>query len=85
MASLNNVVLARLGWKISNQSLLWVDSLRGKYLKNGVSFLLAPNPLSSWLWKRLLSNRRVVEKGACISILSGCMVDVWRSMDSFHG
>ena len=80
MAFLNNTVLARMGLKmVSNQPFLWVDSLRGKYLKNGVSFLHAPpNPLSSWLWKRLLSNRRVVEKGACISIPIGCMVDVWK-------
>jgi hypothetical protein len=82
MASLNNAVLARLGWKmVSNQPLLWVDSFRGKYIKNGVSFLHAPpNPLSSWLWKRLLSIRRVVMKGACISIPSGRMVDVWKSL-----
>ncbi|GLT68113.1 hypothetical protein SLA2020_403720 [Shorea laevis] len=54
----------------SNQPLLWVDCLRKKYLKNGISFLNAsPNPLASWLWKGLLKNREVVSKGACISIL----------------
>jgi hypothetical protein len=81
MDSLNNALLARLGWKmVSNQPLLWVDSLRGKYLNNGVSFLSAPpNPLSSWLWKGLLRNRMVVEKGACISISNGRLVDVWKS------
>jgi hypothetical protein len=48
MASLNNALLARFGWKmVSNQPFLWVDSLSGKYLKK-VSFLSAPpNPLSS--------------------------------------
>jgi hypothetical protein len=81
MVSPNNALLARLGWKlVSNQPLLWVDSLRGKYLKNGVSFLNAnPSPFSSWLWKWLLRNRKVVEKGACISISNGCLVDVWKS------
>jgi hypothetical protein len=55
MESLNNSLLARLGWKMtSNQSLFWVNSLRGKYLKNGVSFLNAPSTHSSWLWKGLL-------------------------------
>jgi hypothetical protein len=45
MDSLNKALLARLGWKmVSNQPLLWVDSLKGKYLKNGVSFLDAPPP-----------------------------------------
>jgi hypothetical protein len=81
MESLNNSLLARLGWKMtSNQPLFWVDSLRSKYLKNGMSFLNAPsNSLSSWLWKGLLKNRRVVEKGACISISSGVNVDIWNS------
>jgi hypothetical protein len=81
MESLNNTLLARLGWKLtSNQSSFWVDSLRSKYLKNGVSFLNAsPNPMSSWIWKGLLKNRKVVEKGACISISSGVHVDIWNS------
>ncbi|XP_059436361.1 uncharacterized protein LOC132169326 [Corylus avellana] len=81
MESLNNSLLARLGWKMtSNQSLLWVDSLRSKHLKNGISFLnAASNPSSSWLWKGLLKNRKVVEKGACISISSGLNVDIWSS------
>jgi hypothetical protein len=81
MESLNNSLLVRLGWKLtSNQSLFWVKSLRGKYLKNGISFLNAPYiPSSSWLWKGLLKNRRIVEKGACISISCGINVDVWNS------
>jgi hypothetical protein len=54
MEALNDSLLARLGWKmVSNQPLLWVDSLRGKYLKNGISFLNAPyNALSSWFVER---------------------------------
>ena len=81
MEVINNSLLARIGWKMtSNQPHLWVDSLRGKYLKHGVSFLDAPsNALSSWLWKWLLKNRKVVEQGACISISSGRNVDVWNS------
>jgi hypothetical protein len=81
MEATNNSLMARIGWKMtSNQPHLWVDSLRGKYLKNGVSFLATPsNALSSWLWKGLLKNRKVVENGACISISSGLNVDVWNS------
>jgi hypothetical protein len=81
MEFLNNSLLARLGWKLtSNQPLLWVDALRGKYLKNGVSFLNAPpNLSSSWIWKGLLKNRKVVQKGACIAISSGLNVEVWQS------
>jgi hypothetical protein len=62
MESLNNALLARLGWKMtSNQSSFWVDSLRSTYLKNGLSFLNAYlNPMSSWIWKGLLKNRKVV-------------------------
>jgi hypothetical protein len=79
MEAMNNSLLARLGWKMaSNQPHLWVDSLRSKYLKNGVSFLNAPyNPLSSWLWKGLQKNRKVVEQGACLSISSGLNIDIW--------
>lgn len=53
MESLSNSLLVKLGWKpTSNQSLFWVDSLRGKYLRNDVSFLNAPSiHSSSWLWK----------------------------------
>jgi hypothetical protein len=35
--------------------------------------------MSSWIWKGLLKNRKVVEKGACISISSGVHVDIWNS------
>jgi hypothetical protein len=78
---INNSLLARIGWKMtSNQPHLWVDSLRDKYLKHGVSFLDAPsNALSFWMWKGLLKNRKVVEQGACISISNGLNVDVWNS------
>jgi hypothetical protein len=81
MEALNDSLLARLGWKmVSNQPLLWVDSLRGKYLKNGVSFLNAPlNASSSWLWKGIQKNKKVVERGAGISISSGLNVDVWKN------
>ncbi|XP_059440565.1 uncharacterized protein LOC132173020 [Corylus avellana] len=81
MEAINNSLLARLGWKLtSNQPLIWVDSLRSKYLKHGVSFLNAPsNALSSWLWKGLLQNRKVVEQGACISISSGQNIDIWNN------
>jgi hypothetical protein len=81
MEVINNSLLARIGWKmVSNQPHLWVDTLRGKYLKRGISFLNAPsNVPSSWLWKGLLRNRKVVEQGACISITSGLNVDIWNS------
>jgi hypothetical protein len=65
----------------SNQSIFCVDSLRSKYFKNGVSFLNAsPNRMSSWIWKGLLKNRKVVEKCACISISSGVHVEIWNSL-----
>jgi hypothetical protein len=36
----NSSLLARLSWKMTtNQPLLWVDALRGKYLQHGISFL----------------------------------------------
>jgi hypothetical protein len=77
----NHSLLARLGWKLtSNQPLLWVEVLREKYLKNGVSFLNAPhNPSSSWHWRGLLKSRFVVQKGAYIAISSDLNVEVWQS------
>jgi hypothetical protein len=74
----NSSLLARLGWKMTtNQPLLWVDALRGKYLQHGISFLNAPfNSLSSRIWKGLLKNRKVVELGACISISNDLNIDV---------
>jgi hypothetical protein len=67
MEFINSSLLARLSWKmLSNEPLLWVKALIGKYLKHGISFLDAPsNPSSSWIWKGLIKNRKVVEKGAC--------------------
>jgi hypothetical protein len=61
MEFINNSLLARLGWKLtSNEPLLWMEALKGKYLQNGFSFLEAPsNPLSSWIWKGLLKNRKL--------------------------
>jgi exonuclease III len=81
MEFINNSLLARLGWKLtSNAPLFWVEALKGKYLQNGISFLEAPsNPLSSWIWKGLLKNRKVVEKGACWSISNGENIHIWTS------
>jgi hypothetical protein len=78
MEFVNNSFLAQLGWKmITNDSPLWVEGLRGKYLRNRVSFLdVPPNPLSSWIWKGLLKNRKVVEKGACWSIADGAKIHI---------
>jgi hypothetical protein len=54
--------------------------LRGKYLKHGISFLDAPsNPSSSWIWKGLIKNRKVVEKGACWFISDGTYIHIWDS------
>jgi hypothetical protein len=56
MESLNNSLLARLGWKMTiNAPLLWVDALRGKYLRNGVNFLSVT--FSFWKKKNRLINR----------------------------
>jgi hypothetical protein len=70
---INNSLLAWLGWKmVLNEPLLWVEALKGKYIKNGASFLDAQvSPHSSWIWKGLMKNRNVVELGACWSITGG--------------
>jgi hypothetical protein len=59
MESINNSLLARLGWKMTiNAPLLWVDALRRKYLRNGFTFLNAvAHPMSSWLWKGIMKNK----------------------------
>jgi hypothetical protein len=47
---------------------------------NGVSFLETQvNPLSSWVWKGLLKNIKVVELGACRTISEGANIQVWNS------
>jgi hypothetical protein len=73
MEFLNQSLLAWLGWKMtSSVPLLWVEALRSKYFQNGVSFLgVLKSSGSSWIWKGLLKNRKVVEKGACWSISDG--------------
>jgi hypothetical protein len=78
---LNNSLLARLGWKLLyEESLLWVEALSGKYLSNGISFLVVDvKPQSSWTWKGLLKNRKLLLKGACWSISKGDFIDVWKS------
>jgi hypothetical protein len=81
MEYIHNSLLARLGWKlISKEPLLWVEAPSGKYLPNGISFLdVGVNPQSSWIWKGLLKNKKVFEKGACWSISKGDFIDVWKS------
>jgi hypothetical protein len=45
-----------------------------------ISFLVAQvNPQSSWIWKGLLKNRNVLEKGACWSVSMGDRIHVWNS------
>jgi hypothetical protein len=74
-------LLAKLGWKLNiNSPSLWIDVLKGKYLKKDIPFLkTSPNPTSSWLWKDLLKSKVVINKGACISISNAAHVDVWDS------
>jgi hypothetical protein len=81
MEFINNSLLACMGWKmLSNEPSLWIEALRGKYLKHGTSVLDAPSNLSSsWIWKGLLKNRKVVEKGACWSISDGSNIHIWDS------
>jgi hypothetical protein len=81
MEFINSSLLARLSWKmLSNEPLLWVEALKGKYLKHSISFLDAPsNPSSSWIWKGLIKNRKVVAKGACWSISDGSNINIWDS------
>lgn len=68
----NNALLAKLGWKIlTNQNLLWIQALRAKYLRHGTFLETPSNPTSSSIWKGILKNREVVEKGACWAISSG--------------
>jgi hypothetical protein len=56
------------------------DDNQSTFVVGGISFLKASyNPHSSWLWKGLLKNRKVVELGACISISNGLNVDIWDS------
>lgn len=75
----NKSLLARLGWKmITNQPLLWVESLKGKYLSKDHTFLNTSSYFrSSWLWKCMLKNRKVVEKGACFDISNGQNINIW--------
>jgi hypothetical protein len=81
MEFINGSLLARLGWKlISKEPLLWVEALSGKYLPNSISFLdVDVNLQSSWIWKGLLKNRKVLEKGDCWSVSKGDFIDVGKS------
>jgi hypothetical protein len=81
MEFINGSLLARLGWKlISKEPLLWVEALSGKYLPNSISFLdVDVNLQSSWNWKGLLKNRKVLEKGDYWSVSKGDFIDVGKS------
>jgi hypothetical protein len=80
MEALNSSLLAKLGWRmLSSSSLLWVDTLKAKYLRN-YSFLEAPfKSDASWIWKGILKHRKVVMNGACRAISSGLNLNVWSS------
>ncbi|GLT52905.1 hypothetical protein SLA2020_262140 [Shorea laevis] len=80
LESQNRSLLAKLAWNIlSNKNLLWVSSLKSKYLQK-FDLLNSPLPSSaSWLWKGILKCRDLVEKGAWWSIASGTSIDIWNS------
>jgi hypothetical protein len=80
MGEHNSALLAKLGWKILNkENLLWVHATRGKYLRN-LDLLETPNnPTASWIWKGILSNLDIVSAGACRTISSDSMLNVWES------
>lgn len=60
----NRALLSKLGWQIySNQDLLWVRALKAKYLRNDNFMDISIKNNASWLWKGILNNMLLIEKG----------------------
>jgi hypothetical protein len=68
----NRSLLAKLGWNIlTKNNILWVSTLKSKYLINSDFLQAKIPPKASWLWKAILECRSVIGKGACWSISLG--------------
>ncbi|GLT53057.1 hypothetical protein SLA2020_263540 [Shorea laevis] len=64
---------------LTNQSVLWVDRLKAKYL-NSMPFLDALIQVEvSWLWRGIHKHRKVVGKGACWAVPSCQNLSIWSS------
>lgn len=77
-ADINSALLSKLAWKIAREDdLLWVSTLRVKYLKGQSFFLHNVKTDASFVWKSIISARKWITLGACVQLSNGFNTNVW--------
>jgi hypothetical protein len=78
MKSTNLALIAKLGWKILNNSdNIWVQFLQKKYIRYG-NFLTSPLFYSaSYFWKGLQKCKSLIQSGACLQVAVNSDFEVW--------
>jgi hypothetical protein len=78
MKSINLALIAKLGWKILNNSKnIWVQLLQKKYIKYE-NFLSSPTPtLTSWFWKGIRMCKSLLQSGSCFQVAVNSDFPIW--------
>lgn len=63
-------------WNIATERIsLWIRWIHGKYLAGGhMVWSIRPHPNDSWVWKRLISHREVIQPYISFDIGEGSKV-----------
>ncbi|XP_010676027.1 uncharacterized protein LOC104891937 [Beta vulgaris subsp. vulgaris] len=85
-AEVNNQALQmKLLWRIvKNDTNLWVNLVRKRYLKNRSLFTIKVSKSASWQWRNLLSLRDLFKKGLRWQIGDGSCVRFWSDNWAFQ-
>lgn len=75
---LNKALLVKLAWKVASEDpSLWCHLLRAKYLHFGSFFSCHSRVKDSYIWKRILSTKHVLQMEACFKIGDGTSIFLW--------
>ncbi|PON68502.1 hypothetical protein PanWU01x14_094730, partial [Parasponia andersonii] len=78
MQLVNEVFLAKWGWKCLNQEKsLWLELVQSKYLRGNEFQFMEAGRGDSWIWKVILKIREILKMGACRRLRHGSVIDVW--------
>lgn len=75
---MNISLLCKWWWKLHNESSLWQDLVKAKYLKNDLISTLKPKFNDSPIWKDLLKVRHIYLRGRKLIVGNGDKTLLWK-------
>ncbi|XP_026461066.1 uncharacterized protein LOC113362787 [Papaver somniferum] len=75
----NRALLAKFSWKLcTDDTSIYVRSLRAKYFPNGLVFNTSEHPKFTWSWRSISSELQFVNKYSLRSVGDGKKILIWK-------